>query len=158
MAPEKEPTGDRLAQLTEVARELLNEIAELKAEGGEQFVSLARRARSNRRMIWGLAVSLTFSIALTVAFGFGLNRVESNTNGISKLTTRMDVAQTDTRRRAWCPLYQIFRDSKSPQGRAAATDPEAYDHAFEVIEDGYRALNCDEFTDGTSPFTESPKE
>ncbi|MFJ4828384.1 hypothetical protein ACIP79_00360 [Streptomyces sp. NPDC088747] len=158
MSKEPEPIGDRLTQLIEVARELLEEITELKEEGGEHFVTLTKRARLDRRMIWGLVVSLTLSVTLTAAFGFGLNRVDSNTDGIGELTQRMDVAQTDTRRRAWCPLYSLLLGSKTPQGRAAAEDPRAYDRAFEVIDDGYRALNCSEFTDDTSPFNESPKE
>lgn len=151
------PTGDRLAQLTEVARELLDEITAMKAEGGEQFVSLAKRARSTRRMIWAVIAGFTMVAALTVVLGFSLVRVDNNADRIDALTQRLDIAQTDTRRRAWCPLYSLLLGSKSPLGRKAAEDPKAYDHAFEVIADGYRALNCSEFTDGTSPFTESPK-
>ncbi|SOE25597.1 hypothetical protein [Streptomyces sp. OK228] len=157
MTQEPEPTGDRLTQLTEVARELLEEITELKAEGGEQFVSLAKRARSNRHMIWAVVVGCTLDVILTIAFGIGLFQVTNNADRIDALTQRLNVAQTDTRQRAWCPLYSLLLGSKSPQGRKAAADPKAYDHAFEVIGDGYRALNCDEFTGGTSPFTESPK-
>lgn len=138
MTQEPEPTGDRLAQLTEVARELLDEITELKEEGGEQFVSLARRARDNRRMIW-------VAIVLTVATGLGLFQVTLNADHINGLTHRLDVAQTTQRQKALCPLYQLFLDSKSPQARKAAPDPAKYDHAFEVIEDGYRVLNCAEF-------------
>lgn len=141
----QEPTGDRLARLTEVAQALLDEITELKQEGGEQFVSLAKRARSNRRMIWAVIAGCMLDVALTVAFGFGLMRVDSNANRIDDLTHRLDVAQTTQRQKALCPLYQIFLDSKSPQGRAAAPDPEKYDHAFQVIEDGYKVLNCAEF-------------
>ena len=145
MNKEPEPTGDRLTQLTEVARELLEEITELKEEGGEQFVNLAKRARSNRHMIWALVVSLALDVLLTAGFGLGLMRVDSSNDRIDALTQRMNVAQTTQRQKALCPLYQLFIDSKSPEGRKAAPDPEKYDHAFQVIEDGYQALNCAEF-------------
>lgn len=138
MTQEPEPTGDRLTQLTEVARELLDELTELKEEGGEQFVSLARRARDNRRMIW-------VAIALTIATGLGLFQVTLNADHIDGLTHRLDVAQTTQRQKALCPLYQVLLDLKSPQGRERAPDPVKYDHAFAVMEDGYRVLNCAEF-------------
>lgn len=145
MTQEPEPTGDRLTQLTDVARELLEEITDLKEEGGEQFVSLAKRARSNRRMIWAVIVGCVLDVLLTVAFGIGLFQVTNNADRIDQLTKRLNVAQTTQRQKALCPLYQIFLDSKSPRGRKAAPDPEKYDHAFEVIEDGYQVLNCAEF-------------
>lgn len=150
MTQEPEPTGDRLTQLTEVAGKLLDEISGLKAEGGKQYVFLAKRSRFDRRMIWAV-------IILTVAFGVGLFQVNSSNDRIDGLTQRLNIAQTDTRQRAWCPLYSLLLGSKSAQGRKAAADPKAYDHAFRVIGDGYRALKCDEFTGGTSPFTETPK-
>jgi hypothetical protein len=55
------------------------------------------------------------------------------------------VAQTTQRQKALCPLYQVFLDSKSPEGRAAAPDPLKYDHAFKVIQEGYDALECSDF-------------
>ncbi|MCX4912795.1 hypothetical protein [Streptomyces sp. NBC_00687] len=157
MTQEPERTGDRLTQLIEVAQELIKEIGGLKEEGGEQFVSLAKRDRTNRRMIWAVIVGFAVSAVSTAVMAFGLIRIDSNADRIDALTQRLDIAQTDTRRRAWCPLYSLLLGSKFPEGRKAAADPEAYDHAFEVIADGYAALNCSEFTDGTSPFTKSPK-
>jgi hypothetical protein len=138
MTQEPEPTGDRLAQLTEVARQLLSEINGLTEKSGEQFVSLARRARDNRRMIWA-------AIVLTVATGLGLFQVTINAAHIDDLTQRLDVAQTTQRQKALCPLYQVLLDLKSPQGRERAPDPVKYDHAFAVMEDGYQVLNCAEF-------------
>lgn len=157
MTHEPEPAGDRLARLAELATELLAETHALANESGDHFVSLAKRARSNRRMIWAVIVGFILTAALTVALGAALVRVDNNASRINSLTGRLDIAQTETRRGAFCPLYQLLLQSKSAKARAASDDPEAYDHSFEVIEDGYRTLKCDEFTDGTSPFTEAPK-
>ncbi|MFE0101145.1 hypothetical protein [Streptomyces sp. NPDC059009] len=154
----KEPGTDRLARLTELAQTLIDEVAELAGENGAQLVTLTKRSRTNRRMILVTLASLVLDVALTVTMALGLVRVDHNADRIDSLTHRLDVAQSDTRRKAFCPLYTIFLSSKSAQGRKAAADPKAYDHAFDVIEEGYKALNCGEFIDDAQPpFTEAPK-
>ncbi|MFF0183565.1 hypothetical protein [Streptomyces sp. NPDC005244] len=147
---------DRLTRLAELATELLAETQALAEDSGDHFVSLAKRSQSNRRLIWLMIMGFALTAALTVGFGVALVRVDSNANRITELTTRLDIAQTATRRGAFCPLYQLLLQSKSAKAREAADDPEAYDHSFEVIEDGYKTLKCSEFIDG-SPFTEDPK-
>lgn len=157
MTQQPEPIGDRLAHLTEVGRELVSEIKELTGESGDHYVSLTKLGRDNRRMIRALAFSFALTLALVAAFGFALKRVDDNNSRIDSLTHRLDVAQSDTRSKAWCPLYQLLLESESPKARAAAEDPKAYDHAFKVIRDGYDALNCDEFRNAPPAFTPSPK-
>ncbi|WP_055563594.1 hypothetical protein [Streptomyces atriruber] len=156
-AQSPDPGLDPLDRLTQAASELLGELESLGRDTGRQFTSLARTSRQNRRMIWALVISLTLTAALTVGSGIALVRVDRNADGIDALTRRLDVAQTDTRRRAFCPLYEIFLSSKSAQGRKAASDPKAYDHAFEVIGEGHRALKCAEFTSDKAPFGATPK-
>ncbi|MGW6790069.1 hypothetical protein [Streptomyces chartreusis] len=151
MTQEPEPSGDRLARLTEVGRQILAEIKVLTDEDiGEQFVSLAKLGRTNRRMIWALIISFVLTLTMVGGWGLALTRIDN-------LTQRLDVAQTDTRAKAWCPLYTLLLESESPEARAAAEDPEAYDHAFDVIRDGYDALHCADFTDAPPPFTKNPK-
>lgn len=154
----QQPDTDRIARLTDLAQTLVEEVHELASDSGEQIVTLTKRARSNRRMIRVVIASVVLDIALTAAVGVGLVQVDSNADRIDSLTHRLDVAQTETRRGAFCPLYEIFLSSRSAQGRRAAEDPKAYDRAFKVIEDGYQALRCPEFTDGKPPFDDTPKD
>lgn len=136
---------DRVSRLLVTATELASDVEELARDSGHQFTSLARTARVNRLMIWGVIAGGCLDIFLTVIIGFlGVGMVE-NTDRIDTLTQQMNAENTDQRRRALCPLYGIFLDSKSDAGRDAAPDPEKYDHAFEVIEDGYLVLGCDKF-------------
>ncbi|MEU6674749.1 hypothetical protein [Streptomyces sp. NPDC046925] len=153
----KETPDDRLARLTELAQKLIDEVQELAADSGTQIVTLTKRSRTNRRMIWIVIGSVFLDVALTAAMGFGLAQVDQNADRINALTHRLDVAQTETRRGAFCPLYEIFLSSRSDAGRKAAEDPEAYDRAFKVIEDGYQALRCPEFTEQKQPFSKNEK-
>ncbi len=155
---QEQATAERLARLTELAAKLLEEAQELAGENGEQLVALTHRARSNRRLILAIIAGFTLDVILTVAMAFGLLAVTANAERIDSLTQRLDLSQTETRQWALCPLYQVFLDMKSPQGRERAVDPEKYDRAFEVIEDGYQVLDCGAFNESgnVSPPT-SPK-
>lgn len=139
---------DRVAELTRAANGLMQEIQRLRADSGQQLVTLTRRSTKDRVMIYTLAASFALDIALTVALGLGLTSLNATSDQVAQIAHRLDVAQTVQRQKALCPLYQIFLDSKSPQGRQAAPDPQKYDHAFKVIADGYRALDCDAFNKG----------
>src|SRR5882762_10052531 len=140
--------ADRQTQMIDLAQQLLGEIENLGEKSGNQFVSLARRARTNRILITVTIVSVAIDLAITVVLALIGTGMQHNTDRIDSLTQRLDTAQTVQRQKALCPLYQIFLDSKSPQGRAAAPDPKKYDHAFVVIADGYKALQCDQFITG----------
>lgn len=133
--PPEEPALDDLIRAAMALNRKIETIAE---ESGTQFVSLAKTARRNRMMIWASISGVVLDILLTVVisvFGYQL----------ASITNRLDATQTTQRQRALCPLYGIFLDSKSEQGRAQAPDKAKYDHAFEVIAEGYRVLGCGEF-------------
>jgi hypothetical protein len=144
--PEK---GDRIPVLITLAERLIAEVDELAQDSGNQFVSLAKRARTNRMLIVATIASVAIDLALTAVLALVGVGWQQNTDRIDALTKRLDVAQTVQRQKALCPLYQIFLSSKSEAGRKAAPDPEKYDHAFEVIQDGYDVLECDQFISDT---------
>lgn len=141
---------DRLNRLTELAVEIIQELENLVTDSGDQFVSLAKRARTNRRLIIVTIASLVLDVVLSVFLALAVIQIGDNDQAISALTNRLDVSQTVQRQKALCPLYQLFLDSESAAGRAAAPDPVKYDHAFVVIRDGYSVLGCETFiTDGS---------
>lgn len=142
---QKDLDPDRAVRLAELAAELINEIENLSVDSGQQFVQLARRARTNRRLIVVTIASLVLDVILSVFLALAVIQIGNNDQSISSLTKRLDVSQTVQRQKALCPLYQLFLDSESPQGRAAAPDPLKYDHAFVVIKDGYTVLGCSDF-------------
>lgn len=147
--------NDRLPTLITLAEQLIAEVDELSRDSGKQFVSLAKRARTNRMLITITAASVLIDLVLTAVLtivGIGMQR---NTDRIDALAQRLDQAQTVQRQKALCPLYQIFLDSKSAAGRKAAPDPKKYDHAFIVIKQGYNALECDQYITG-NPTSVSP--
>jgi len=139
------PQDDRMERLITLAERLVQEIDEFTKAGGEQFVSLAQRARTNRRLITLAIGSIILDLVITAVLSVGWVQVVNNDHRITGLTERLDVAQTVQRQKALCPLYQLLLDSKSAAGRKAAPDPVAYDHAFVVIESGYQALECSDF-------------
>ena len=146
MTTEKVPgKDDRKTELAALAAQLIAEVDELSRDSGNQFVSLAKRARTNRLLIIATAASVLIDLVITVILAIIGAGMQQNTNRIDALTQRLDTAQTTQRQNALCPLYQIFLDSKSAAGRKAAPDPQKYDHAFTVIADGYKALDCDQF-------------
>jgi hypothetical protein len=136
---------DRLDRLINLATALNAEVGDLAQNSGRQFVSLARTARTNRLMIWIVVGGGVLDLILTVALGFTVTGMVRNAQRVDALTQRLDMAQTTQRQKALCPLYGIFLDSKSPEGRKAAPDPNKYDHAFVVIRDGYKVLECDKY-------------
>lgn len=157
MTGEKNPEerAERADELISIGNALIAEIEILTKDSGDQFLSLAKRARTNRMLILVTIFSVLIDFALSIAMIFVMIAMQHNTDRIDALTQRLDTAQTVQRQKALCPLYQIFLDSKSAAGRAAAPDPEKYDHAFVVIKQGYDALECDQYITG-DPGTVSP--
>lgn len=151
-APDRE---DRLPELIGLATTLISEVETLAGDSGKQFVSLAQRARTNRMLILATAASVFIDLVLTVVLAVIGVGMQHNTDRIDTLTQRLDNSQTIQRQKALCPLYQIFLDSKSAAGRAAAPDPHKYDHAFVVIKQGYDALECSKYITG-NPVGVSP--
>jgi hypothetical protein len=145
--PEKTPT-DRLAEIAELLPKLLGEVTELADESGVQFVHLAQRARTNKRMIFWLTISVAFDIALSVLLGFGYGLLNDSNAQISTLTARLNTSQTVQRQRALCPLYTLFLSGDTPKARAAAPDKAKFDESYAVVGQGYAALDCDQFKGG----------
>ncbi len=150
MSEETSPPGnqrdpDRVNRLIQMAVELTGEVEALAVDSGQQFTSLARTARKNRVMIWSLAVSMILDVIITVVLGVVGSGVINNSRRLDQVTKQISQDNTDARRRALCPLYGIFKDSRTPEGRAAAPDKQQYDHAYDVIEQGYLVLGCDKF-------------
>jgi len=137
---------DRLARLLALAGELAAEVEELSEDSGNQFVSLARRARSNRRMIWIVAASVLVDVILSVVLTFSLVQVDGNANRIDALTQRLNISQTVTRRDTLCPLYTLLKAGDTKAARDAAPDKAAFDRSVAVIEQGYAALDCQQFS------------
>lgn len=146
---------DRMAMLINLAEQLISEIETLAVDSGQQFVSLAKRARFNRMLITVTAASVLIDLIITVVLTLVGIGWQHNTDRIDQLSQRLDTQQTVQRQKALCPLYQIFLDSKSAAGRKAAPDPKKYDHAFVVIKEGYDALECDLYITG-DPTSVSP--
>lgn len=156
MSEETGPSkAERTTQLITLAKQLIDEVDELAEGSGQQFVSLAKRARTNRMLIVVTIASVAIDLVLTAVLAVIGVGMQHNTDRIDALTQRLDDSQTVQRQKALCPLYQIFLDSKSAAGRAAAVDPKKYDHAFVVIQQGYEALQCDQYITG-SPAPVSP--
>lgn len=138
-----EPAGpDRWAPLQQTAVRLLEEVEGLAAESGTQLDYLAKRTRSNRRMIRAVAVSLAVDLALSGALCWTALQTRSNERATAAVTRRLDVAQTTTRQRTLCPLYTLLLAGDTPAARAAAPDPAVFDHTVQVIRQGYDALKC----------------
>lgn len=144
MSPESE-AADRIVALAEQASTLADEYAALAKDNGRELVSLRQRARSNRRLIWGLAVSLAVDLVLSAVLAGALVQVNRNAHRLNQLTARLDTSQTTTRKNSLCPLYTLLIASETDAARAAAPDKAAYDHAVQVIRGGYVALGCSEF-------------
>lgn len=145
--------ADRISRLIEVGSEVAAEIAQLSADQGNQFVSLADRAAQNKALITKqrrftrvLAASVALDIALSVFLGVALNGVSQNNHRVGVLTDRLNLAQTTQRQKALCPLYGLFLASENLKARAAYPQgPAAYDRNFVVIRQGYDALGCSSF-------------
>jgi hypothetical protein len=134
-----------LEALVEAAAGIQDRVQRLAADEGVQFETLAQKAHRNRMLATSAIVGVFISLLILTALAFVGVGMQRNTDRIDQLTQRLDAAQTTQRKKALCPLYQVFLDSKSPQGRAAAPDPQKYDHAFVVIQQGYDALHCSDF-------------
>lgn len=148
--PEEKTPADRLGEIADMLPKLLTEVTELANESGVQFVSLAQRARTNKRMIFWLAVSVTFDIALSILLAFGFTALNDSQAQVNTLTQRLNLAQTVQRQQVLCPLYTLFLANDTPKARAAAPDKAQFDHAYVVIRQGYTVLSCADFR-GAAP-------
>ncbi len=135
---------DRIPVLVSTATRLMDQVEELAQESGHQLVDLAKRSRTNRHIAVVAIVGLIVDVFLSLLLIAGYKQLD-------ELTSRLNTAQTTTRQRALCPLYQVFLSSQSDEARKQSPDPESYDQAFKVIRRGYNALHCDDFIKGDDP-------
>lgn len=143
--------NDEIAALTAAAQDLIRKVDAVGTETGQSLVDLGATAKTNRRLIWIVSVSLTFNLILTALVGIGLFGVHNNSDRLDAVTTRLNTSQTVGRQKALCPLYTLFLNGKNDTARKNYPQGvKAYDAAFKVIQDGYNALECQDFT-GTAP-------
>lgn len=125
-------TDARIAELTEAAEEVVAAVNALNRETGGQLTTLAVRAKRNRMMIWGLALSLFLDFILTLF--------------MIVVTQKVDEAQQLTKNQVLCPLYQQFVNADTPEARerakTAGQNLKERDEAFRVIHKSYDALRC----------------
>jgi hypothetical protein len=134
---------NKLDDLTEQAGELVTQINRLNAGTGVEVEGLNRKVRRSQKMMALIAVSLLANLILTVAVAFTVHSTVENTQQVDAVTQRLDHQQNVTRKQVLCPLYQIFVDSKSDQGRKAYPQgPKEYDRVFKVIEKAYDTIQC----------------
>ena len=136
-------------QNDELAR-LSTSIDKLNSSTVNQMVRQARMSRFNRKLIWGLAVSMGLDIIVTVLLGVGFHRIDQQARDLDEVTARLDNAQSEQRQKGLCPLYTLFYElTDTPEERAAgkkrSANPGAYDASIKIIHDGYRNLRCETF-------------
>lgn len=145
MSADRKVDPEQIQTLAEATQTLADNVADLARGAGVQMVTLARRSRRQRNMIWALAASVLLDILLSLGTAAAFVIADRNADRIAELTERLNTSQTTTRQQALCPLYTLMKDSYSEAGRKAAPDPEKYDNAYRVIQQGYDALKCAEF-------------
>lgn len=134
---------NKLDDLTEQAGELVAQINHLNAGTGVEVEGLNKKVRRSQKMMILIGVSLVANLVLTVTVAFTVRSTVENTDKVDTVTQRLDYQQDVTRKQVLCPLYQIFVDSKTEQGRQAyPKGPKAYDENFAIIEKSYNVIQC----------------
>lgn len=141
MLPE-DPLSSRAAQLSETVSSLSKSVSglSLSLEGVEARTT--RGERGLRLTILGLALDVVLSIVVLIMGGllYASNADVKETQ--AKLEAQNEQAIT-LRHDALCPLYSLFLGFYSPAAREKFPQgPEAYDHGFDVLRKGARALRC----------------
>lgn len=152
--PERIP--ERLQALTDTAEELVKEVNRLNGVTGPRVQGITTRLRRNQKILWVVVVSFLVDIVVTAVVAFNAYKTQENTTEIETIQGRLNYSQDVQRRKVLCPLYKIFVDSKSEQGRATYPEgPEEYDRLFGIIETSYKALECNKPVP-EGPITEEP--
>ena len=118
-------------ELASTAGELAQEVKTLTTE----VVALRKRSFSNRKLIRWTIVGLILDITLTLVVGVLFHLVQSNSNHIHDV-------QTKVCNQVLCPLYSIFLQSYNPKSAAAKAIPQTYEAQFKVIRNSYKILDC----------------
>lgn len=142
-------SGDDMDRLADAANDLNSTLNRLNRETGSALQGLSRVARTNRRAIIALAVSLAVDVALTVVLGGMWSRQQHNTERLNALTARLDYSQTVQRQKVLCPLYTLLIASEKTEPPGLTEDQRTQRAAsFKVIHDGYDVLDCLSFIKG----------
>lgn len=136
--------SDRIDELAVISRELVEQIAGLRSDNADQLVELARQSKSNRRTLHIVFGVSAFGLILTLLIGLSFLTLGAQSNRIDNITQKLDAEQQIQRQDALCPLYKLFLDLESPEGRKQAPDPKVYDKQFATLKQGYSALRCQE--------------
>lgn len=126
---------NRWSELASIASQLSREHAELSEQQSNHVAILAKYTRKTRKIVYSLIASLILDLFLTGFLAFTHAKLDN-------VTKNVQYSQTVQRQRVLCPLYTVFLQSRSAEGRKRAPDPKKYDEAFKVIADGYRTLEC----------------
>src|SRR6266702_1764330 len=118
-------------ELASTAGELAQEVKTLTTE----VVALRKRSFSNRKLIRWTIVGLILDITLTLVVGVLFHLVQSNSNHIQDVQTKVG-------NQVLCPLYSIFLQSYNPNSAAAKANPQTYEAQFTVIRNSYKILDC----------------
>jgi len=142
---------DEIAGLVNAAHELTEKVRSINTQTTDAIVELGIVSRRHRRMLIAIAGGMLATLVLAVLTALALLGVNNTSHRLDEVTHRLDVAQTEGRQKALCPLYTLFLGAKNPRSRALDPDgPAAYDAKFKIIEQGYEGLKCREF-DGDGP-------
>src|SRR5688572_18728437 len=94
--------GDR----AEVAR-LTEAITRLNKSTVQQMVRQAKMSKTNRKLIWALAIFSGVIVLLIAALGVGFHSLSKQADDMDKITARLDNAQSEQRQKGLCPLYTL---------------------------------------------------
>ena len=132
-------SDSEIERLARAASDLVEQVRQLTGESSEQIIGLSKRAKVNRRLIFGLWVSFLLDAALTILICMGLVQLQD-------VTRDVNAAQQLTQTEVLCPLYQQFVNADTPAARELARkngqDLAARDEAFRVIHHSYDILDC----------------
>lgn len=148
----EEPKLDavQLQAVADATQQVADTLAAIAKDAGVQLVTLTKQSEAQHWKNWVIAVSLVLDVLFSVLVGLGFLALGNTTDRVDRTARALAKEQLATRQQVLCPLYTVLRDSRSAKGRAAAADPEKYDHAFYVIEQGYKTLACAEFNRGNT--------
>lgn len=125
------------------ADQLIVAMEAIANQSGIKVAALEVRQKKQRRFVAGLAAAFVLIFGLTIAIilvGLGVQHQADEIANVQEKTTA----------EVLCPLYQQFINADTPRARqaaeAAGQDLKVRDHAFKVIRDGYRALECSSTT------------
>lgn len=136
--------SDKIAALSQIANDLVNEVNKLNDGTGKKVDSLTTRVRRNQHVQLIVLASFALDIVLTVVLGITISHTQANANRLNDITHRLDYNANVQRKQVLCPLYKVFIDAKSEAGRQHyPKGAKEYDRLFGVLQGSYNALQCD---------------